>query len=192
MATLTSSMVPITNLRPFGKNVRIHSRKQIRQIADSISRFGWTFPILADETGQILAGHGRYEAAKFLGYREVPVLTLVGLTEIEKRAYVLADNKIAANAGWDRAALAAELGEIAKLLPEINLDIEFTGFDAAEIDGLMSELVDNESEPDDAPLEIGAQPVSRCGDFWILGQHRLLCGDACSQNKGSSTKRRSV
>ncbi len=180
MATLTPSVISIAGLRPSDNNARTHSKKQIQQIAASISRFGWTYAILADETGKILAGHGRYEAAKLLGYRKVPVLTWAGLTETEKRAYRVLDNKVAANAGWDRATLAAEIGELAKLLPEINLDIQITGFDAAEIDGLMSDLVDNEVEPEDGVPEVETQPVSHRGDCWLLGQHRLLCGDACS------------
>ena len=107
-------------------------RKQLR-------RFGWTYPILVDETDQIIAGHGRYEAAILLGLQEVPVSVVAGLNETEKRALALADNKIAANAGWDRKLLAAELGELASLLPECNLDIKITGFAAPEIDLVCTE-----------------------------------------------------
>src|SRR5438105_559280 len=119
------------------RNARTHSKKQIRQIANSIRRFGWTYPILTDENGGVIAGHGRLEAAEFLDLREVPVIVVTGLSDAEKRALALADNKIAENAGWDRALLAAELGELAVLLPECNLNIEITGFEPAEIDNLI-------------------------------------------------------
>ena len=108
----------------------------------------------------------------------MPVIVLPGLTEVEKRALALADNKIAANAGWDRPVLAAELGELAVLLPECGLNIEITGFRPAEIDGLMNDLVDDEQDPADEVPVLATQSVSRIGDLWILGPHRLLCGDA--------------
>jgi ParB-like chromosome segregation protein Spo0J len=113
-------------LRQKRPNARTHSKKQIRQIAESITRFGWTYPILCDEHRNILAGFGRFKAAEALDIREVPVIVISGLSETEKRALALADNKIAENAGWDRAGLAAELGELATLLPECNLDLEIT------------------------------------------------------------------
>src|SRR5947199_4410781 len=166
-----------SDLKP-RRNARTHSKKQIRQIANSFLRFGWTYPILIDEDGVILAGHGRYEAALLLGLREVPVIVVAGLREAEKRALALADNKIAANAGWDRAVLAIQLGELADLLPECNLDIDITGFEPAEIDALMGDLVDPEQDPVDDLPEIAKKPVSRIGDLWVLGEHRLLCGDS--------------
>jgi DNA modification methylase len=173
--------VSLDKLRPNGRNARTHSKKQIRQIAESIKRFGWTYPILADEQGNILAGHGRFKAAETLGRREVPVITIAGLSDTEKRALGLADNKIAENAGWDRAVLATELGELATLLPECNLDLEITGFEPAEIDGLMGDLVDREDDPADEMPAVVGEPVSRIGDKWHLGQHRLLCGDATKE-----------
>jgi ParB/RepB/Spo0J family partition protein len=106
------SLISVRKLRPSKRNSRTHSKKQIRQIANSILRFGWTYPILIDENSFILAGHGRYEAAQLLGLREVPVIVISGLNDAEKRALALADNKLAANAGWDRKLLAAELGEL--------------------------------------------------------------------------------
>src|SRR4051812_16428278 len=118
-------------LKPQPRNSRTHSKKQIQQIANSIRHFGWTCPILADENGFILAGHGRYYAAQQLGLHHVPVIVVAGLSGPEKRALILADNKIAANAGWDRAALAAELTDLAELLPEYELSLEITGFEAA-------------------------------------------------------------
>ena len=138
---------PIRNLRPNSRNARTHPKKQIKQIVNSIRRFGWTYPILADENGVILAGHGRYLAALELGLPKVPVITVADLSETEKRALALADNKIALNAGWDRKLLAQELGELADLLPECNLDLEITGFEPAEIDGLLGDLVDPELDP---------------------------------------------
>jgi DNA modification methylase len=169
---------PIGKLRPNKRNARTHPKKQIRQIASSVQRFGWTYPILIDENGVILAGHGRYEAALLLDLQEVPVIVVAGLSDAEKRALALADNKIAANAGWDRTVLAAELGELAVLLPECDLNIEITGFETAEIDTLMGDLVDREQDPaDDIPV-LASQPVSHSGDLWMLGKHRLICGDA--------------
>jgi DNA modification methylase len=168
----------IRRLRRNRRNARTHSKKQIRQIADCILRFGWTYPILIDENGVILAGHGRYEAALLLGLREVPTIVVLGLSDPEKRALALADNKIAANAGWDRAVLAAELGELAVLLPKCDLNIEITGFEATEIDTLMGDLVDREQDPADELPALAKQPVSRAGDLWGVGLHRLFCGDA--------------
>jgi DNA modification methylase len=171
-------MVAVGKLRPHQRNARTHSKKQIRQIAESIRRFGWTYPILTDEHGNILAGHGRFKAAELLGLREVPVIAVTGLNETEKRVLALADNKIAANAGWDRAVLAAELGELAVLLPECNLNIEITGFEPAEIDSLMGDLVDCEDDPADEIPVLANRAISRLDDLWLLGRHRLLCGDA--------------
>jgi ParB-like chromosome segregation protein Spo0J len=170
----------IRKLRPSKRNARTHPKKQIRQIANSILRFGWSYPILIDEKNVILAGHGRYEAALLLGLREVPVFVVSGLSDAEKRALALADNQIAANAGWDRQLLAEELGELAKLLPECNLDLEITGFEAAEIDRLLGDLADPELDPADEVPPPKKQATSRIGDLWELGPHKLLCGDAQS------------
>ena len=168
----------LSELKPPRRNVRTHSKKQIGQIANSILRFGWTYPILTDENKHIIAGVGRCKAAEQLGLRDAPVIVMTELSEAEKRALALADNKIAANAGWDRAVLAAELGELAVLLPECDLNIEITGFEAAEIDTLMGDLADREQDPADEVPVLASQPVSRIGDLWVLGPHRLLCGDA--------------
>src|SRR5436305_11564613 len=119
-------------LKPSPRNARTHSRKQVEQIVASIRRFGWTHPILVDELGNILCGVGRWLAAKELGLRKVPVISLTHLGETEKRALMIADNKIAANAGWDRKILAAELGELAVLLPQIDLSLANTGFETGE------------------------------------------------------------
>ena len=127
-------------LRAPKRNVRVHSKKQIDQIANSILRFGWTYPILIDEHGNVICGNGRLFASQKLGLREVPTITMSGLSETEMRALALADNKIAANSEWDRKELAIELGELATLLPEINFSVEDMGFDAAEFDGLWPTL----------------------------------------------------
>jgi DNA modification methylase len=168
----------IRKLRRNPRNSRTHSKDQIRQIADSIRRFGWTYPILVDESQLILAGHGRYDAALQLGLREVPVIVAAGLSDAEKRALALADNKIASNAGWDRAVLAAELGELSNLLPECELNIEVTGFESAEIDALVADFIDPEQDPADDLPDIDVQPVTRRGHTWLLARHRLRCGDA--------------
>lgn len=180
MAPREIKLSSVRRLRRNERNSRTHSKKQIRQIANSIRRFGWTYPILTDENAIILAGHGRYDAALYLGLREVPIIVLSGLSDAEKRALALADNKIAANAGWDRQQLAEELGELAKLLPECNLDLEITGFEPAEIDSLLGDLVDPELDPADEVPSPKETAISKIGDLWELGPHRLLCGDAQS------------
>jgi DNA modification methylase len=174
------TFVSIRKLRPNKRNSRTHSKKQIRQVANSILRFGWTYPILIDEHGIILAGHARYEAALLLGLQEGPVIVVSGLSDAEKRALALADNKIAANAGWDRKLLAEELGELAGLLPECNLDLEITGFETAEIDSLLGDLVDPEIDRADEVPPPQKTAISKIGDLWELDQHKLLCGDAKS------------
>lgn len=172
-------VVKTTSLKASSHNARTHSKKQIKQIANSVLRFGWVYPLLVDDHSTIIAGHGRHLAAIELGLTEVPVHVLIGLSEAEKRALMLADNKIAANAGWDREILARELGELSSLLPEIDLDIEITGFAPAEIDTLLCDLIDPEADPLDSPPEPAKQATSQRGDLWILGNHRLMCGDAC-------------
>jgi DNA modification methylase len=178
-ASLTE-IVRLSQLTLPRRNAHTHTKKQIRQIADSIREFGWTYPILTDENKRIIAGVGRYAAAAQLGLQLVPVLAISGLSEAKKRALALADNKIAANAGWDRAILAAELGELADLLPKCDLKIELTGFEPAEIDALMGDLVDPERDPSDDIPAINRDPISRRGDLWLLERHRLSCGDARS------------
>ncbi|MBR0719114.1 DNA methyltransferase [Bradyrhizobium liaoningense] len=174
-------LLPIRDLRRATRNARTHSKKQIKQVANSILRYGWTYPILADEGLQIICGHARWEAARQLGLKEVPVQVMGGLNDAEKRALALADNKIPANAGWDRKLLTEELGELASLLPECNLSLDITGFEPAEIDGLMTDFGDLDQDSADAPCVIAEHPISRRGDLWQLGQHRVLCGDACDQ-----------
>lgn len=163
---------PIASLRPYERNARKHSKKQIRQIARSIEAFGFANPLLIDRDGMVVAGHGRLEAAKLLGLAEVPTLRLDHLSPEQVRAYVIADNRLAEQSGWDQELLSLELGELVAL----DLDIQLTGFDTAEVDAMLSPMLDDEEvaiEPDPA------QPVvSRVGDLWQLGPHRLLCGDS--------------
>jgi DNA modification methylase len=177
---LDITWVAIEKLTPSVRNARTHPRKQIRQIADSITAFGFVNPILVDEEGGIIAGHGRYEAALQLELKEVPVITLRGLSKAKRRALALADNKIAENAGWDRQLLAAELPELAEVLIEEKLDISITGFPPVEIDQLAADFEDKSSDPADTvdPKWLVPTAVSRPGDLWQLGHHRLLCADA--------------
>jgi DNA modification methylase len=170
----------VRKLRLNKRNSRTHSKKQISQLIASIQRFGWTSPIIVDEKGWVLAGYGRYLAARELQLREVPVTVVSGLSDAEKRALALADNKIAQNAGWDRKLLAEELGDLATLLPECNLDLQITGFETAEIDSLLGDLVDPELDPADEIPPPPKSAISKIGDLWELGPHKLQCGDARS------------
>lgn len=171
-------MTLVRSLRAPKRKTRTHSKKQIRQIANLVLCYGWTYPILIDEDGVIICGYGRYLAALELGLKEVPTIIMSGLSDAKKRLLTIADNKIPTNAGWDYPALAAELGELAFLLPECQLNIELAGFEAAEIDSLMSDHLDPEREPGDVVPEVEAKAVSRTGDLWTLSKHRLLCGDS--------------
>lgn len=169
-------------LKPAHRNPRTHSRKQLRQIADSIARFGFTNPILVDDEDRILAGHGRVAAARLLRMQEVPVLCIGELSAEERKAYALADNKIALNAGWDAELLALELQE----LIELDFDLELTGFSLAEIDFTLDTArnaspVGKDAAEDRIPPETN-KPISRVGDIWNVGRHRLLCGDALNRD----------
>ena len=176
----TMEWIAVDALKPSARNARTHSKKQIRQIADSIGAFGFLVPILIDESGIIIAGHGRYAAAELLGLEQVPVVEVQGLSSAKRRALALADNKIAANAGWDREILAAELPELAEILVVEGLDISITGFAPVEIDQLTMDFEEDPSDPDDNidPEWTTATPVTKPGDLWELGPHRILCGDA--------------
>lgn len=176
---------PIETLIPFSRNPRTHSEAQIAKIAASIIEYGWTNPILVDGENGILAGHGRLAAARQLGLTEVPVIELAHLTPTQKRAYVLADNRLAIDAGWNEELLALELAE----LSEAGYSLALTGFDEAEIEQLLSgesadenrdaqEPSEDASEAADEVPEAPVVPVSRPGDVWCLGEHRLICGDA--------------
>ena len=164
-------------LVPWANNARTHSRKQLRQIADSIRQFGFTNPVIIDDDNMILAGHGRVEAAKTLGMESVPCLRQDQMTTAEKRAYVIADNKLALNAGWDEELLARELGALYDLA--LDFDVEITGFSISEIDNLIDGFETEEPGNPEDDL-VPDDPPSRCapGDLWQLGPHRLICGDA--------------
>ena len=170
--------LPVETLRPYPRNARTHSKKQIRQIADSILKFGFCNPVLIDDQGQIIAGHGRVAAAKLLGMRHVPTVRLSHLSEAEKRAYILADNRLAEKAGWDREILAIEL----QALVDLNFDVQLTGFEPAEVDLAIEEHQEATEEPagpeDEIPAYAAGPVVSRPGDLWELGPHFLLCADA--------------
>src|SRR6266516_3059557 len=168
----------VNDLRPYPNNARTHSKKQIRQIANSITKFGFCNAVLIDDAKQIIAGHGRVEAAKLLGIDAVPTCRLSHLSEADKRAYILADNKLAAKAGWDRELLAIEL----QGLIETDVNTELTGFEMAEIDLILEEAREasaTASGPEDEVPECSpGRAVTQTGDLWLLGTHRLLCGDA--------------
>jgi DNA modification methylase len=163
---------PIGALIPYARNARTHSETQVALIAGSIREFGFTNPILVDGANGIIAGHGRVLAAGKLGLATVPVIELAHLTEAQKRAYILADNRLAEQAGWDKALLALELGD----LRDLAVDLTSLGFDAGELDALLN-AADADPREDEVP-PVPAVPVSQPGDLWILGNHRLICGDA--------------
>ena len=164
---------PLGALIPYARNARTHSDEQVAQIAASIREFGFTNPILTDGENGIIAGHGRVLAARKLAMPSVPVIELAGMSEAQKRAYILADNKLAENAGWDRELLGLELGDLASL----GFDLSLTGFGEDEIEKLTNLGTPGLTDPDDVP-EVGEQVVSRPGDVWLLGRHRLVCGDS--------------
>jgi DNA modification methylase len=166
---------PIDRLRPYERNPRTHNEAQVDQIAASMVEFGWTNPVLVDEEGGILAGHGRLLAARKLGLAEVPVIRFEHLSEAQKRAYLIADNQLALQAGWSEELLA---GELAWLRDE-SFDLDVVGFDATELERLLA-IADGDagSDAEDEVPEPPEEPVSKPGDLWTLGGHRLLCGDA--------------
>jgi DNA modification methylase len=171
---------PVARIKANPRNPRRHGADQIARIRASLREFGWTMPVLVRETGMLIAGHGRLEAGKLEGYGTIPVLVARGWSEAQCRAYAIADNKLTESSEWDDELLRLELGE----LRDIGFDLAFTGFDPDELDGLLAPLGDGagtagESE-DDAADEMPpppGQPVSRRGDLWLIGEHRLLCGD---------------
>jgi DNA modification methylase len=166
--------VATDSLVPYARNPRTHTEAQVAQIAASIREFGWTNPLLIDEQSSVIAGHGRLSAARKLGLSEIPAIRLTGLTEAQKRALVIADNKLAMNAGWDDELLRLELEE----LQAMDFDIALTGFGDMELSTILGPS-GGLTDEDDAP-EPPADPVTRTGDLWLLGRHRLLCGDSTS------------
>lgn len=164
---------PLAALVPYARNARTHSDAQVAQIAASIREWGWTTPVLVDEAGGIIAGHGRVMAARTLGIADVPVMVARGWTDAQKKAYVLADNKLALNAGWDDALLRVELED----LKFEGFDLGLTGFADLELAALLAETTEGLTDPDDVP-EAPAEPVTVPGDVWVLGRHRIVCGDS--------------
>lgn len=169
-------MMAVADLVPYARNSRTHDDAQTAQIAASIREFGFTNPVLIDADGGIIAGHGRVLAARKLKLEQVPCIMLDHLTETQRRAYVIADNKLALNSGWDNELLALELDEL-KLE---GFDLELTGFTLDEIDALTPEVIEPGLTDEDAVPEVQAEPVSKLGDVWVLGKHRLMCGDSTS------------
>lgn len=165
----------INELKPYENNSRTHDESQIKQICESIKEYGWTNPVLIDEKGMIIAGHGRVEAGKKLDIKEVPCIVLSGLTEAQKKAYVIADNKMALNAGWNEELLKTELEK----LKELDFDLELTGFNIDELDELFKEdEEEQEIVEDDFDIEPPEEPKAKLGDIYQLGNHRLMCGDS--------------
>jgi len=169
---------PVLGLKPYPRNARTHSRKQIRQIASSIEQFGFTNPLLIDDDSAILAGHGRLEAAKLLNIQSVPCVVLSNMTAAQKRAYVLADNKLVLNGSWDEEILATELQSLLSLEP--GFDLGLTGFSIPEVDGLIEGVhCSKERNPiDDRIPPLADKSVSKPGDLWLLGPHKILCGSS--------------
>lgn len=174
---LAVSYVPINKLRRDPRNSRVHSKNQIRQIAKSIQSFGFNVPVLVDEGLNVLAGHGRILAAEQLGWTELPTIQLDHLTEPQRRAFMLADNRMTEIATWDDRLLAEQLKELSSV--ELDFDIEATGFDMAEIDLRIESLSAPATEPAERAIPVPSGPViSRCGDLWLMGRHKLFCGSA--------------
>lgn len=165
---------PLQRLIPYARNARTHDDGQVSQIAGSIAEFGFVNPILVGDDNVIIAGHGRLMAAQQLGLETVPVIVLRHLTEAQRRALVIADNKIAENAGWNEELLKLELGD----LQDLGFDLDVIGFSDEELDELLGLEDESGQTDDDAVPEVEEEPVSKAGDLWLLGEHRLLCGDA--------------
>lgn len=168
--------VDVSDLIPYVNNTRTHDEKQIAQVASSIKEFGFTNPVLIDSDNGIIAGHGRILAAQKLKLEQVPCIVLDGLTEAQKKAYVIADNQLALNAGWDLDKLKLEVEN----LNELDFDIELLGFDDDFLDGLLDvQTSEGLTDEDDVP-ELPEEPTTKRGDVWVLGNHRLMCGDSTS------------
>jgi len=179
MPNLAIEYLPVAHLAPYARNARTHSPAQVAQLVASIREFGWTNPVLIDDANTLIAGHGRVLAAQQMGLYQVPCIRLGHLSPAQRRAYVLADNKLALNAGWDDALLAQELAA----LDADEYDLGLLGFGSAEIDALLAGLespVDPEREADreDATPDIRPRAITQAGDLWLLGDHRVLCGDS--------------
>jgi DNA modification methylase len=174
MKSPTLKSLAVSALVPYERNARTHSAEQVEQLRRSITEYGWTNPLLVDDQNRVIAGHGRLLAAQALRMAEVPCIVLSGLSDAQRRALVLADNKLALNAGWDTKLLSLELQD----LRDAGYDLTLTGFSIEELDNLTL-APEPEADPDDAP-DKPAEPVTKPGDVWILGPHRLVCGDSTS------------
>lgn len=170
---LTYKLIPTADLIPYARNSRTHSEAQVTKIASSIKEFGFINPVVTDGKNGIVAGHGRVLAASKLGLKEVPCVEASHLTEAQKRAYVIADNRMALDAGWDIDLLKVELGD----LQGMDFDLALTGFDPGELENFLAEKTDGLTDPDAVP-ETPANPVTVLGDVWLMGKHRLMCGDS--------------
>ena len=170
-------VLPISELKPYANNARTHGDKQIAQLVGSIQEFGFTNPILIDEGKSIIAGHGRLEAATLAGLDDVPCVILSGLSDEQKKALVIADNQLALNAGWDLDMLKAEVMD----LGENDFDLDLLGFDAGFLDGLLAGCEDEDglTDEDECP-EAPEEPITKMGDVWLCGKHRVMCGDSTS------------
>ncbi len=173
MLPLNVTFIPTEQLVPYARNARMHSDEQVAQIMASIAEFGFVNPVLVDANNGLIAGHGRLMAAQRLGLKEVPAITLGHLTETQKRALIIADNRIALNACWDAEMLSLELRD----LQAEDYDLDILGFGEDELDELLFDAPDGETDDDEVP-EIQEAVVSKPGDVWVLGDHRLLCGDS--------------
>ena len=176
-------MKSVDELVPYNKNARMHSDAQVSQIAASIVEFGFTNPVLIDGEKGIIAGHGRLMAAKKLGLKKVPVVILDHLSDLQKKAYIIADNKLAENASWNEEILASELAD----LKENDFDLDLIGFEDQELEKIFSSLYnkDEDQESEEIP-ESPENPISQSGDVWILGNHKVICGDSCDEKTYSS------
>jgi ParB-like chromosome segregation protein Spo0J len=171
MKKQTVEILPIDSVTPYPRNARVHSEANVAKIVASIKEFGWTVPILIDEEGAVLAGHGRLLAARAINMPQVPCLCVPGLSNAQKRAYRLADNRLTLDSDWDFETLKLELAEL-------DFDLSLTGFDQDELDDILGLNGPREGEDDTPALEKVA--VSKLGEIWALGAHRLICADACN------------
>ncbi|WP_139903994.1 site-specific DNA-methyltransferase [Clostridium thermarum] len=169
-------IIEIDKLIPYQNNARTHSKEQLLKLRSSLREFGFVNPVLIDKEFNIIAGHGRVAAAKAEGITEVPCVMVEHLTEAQKKAYILADNRLALDAGWDKELLAIEF----ESLKGLNFDLNLTGFEAAEIDELFSNIHHKDVADDDFDVDaaLAEEPISKPGDIWLLGRHRLICGDS--------------
>ena len=177
---LAIEYLPVASLRLDPKNARLHSGKQVQQIVRSIEAFGFNVPVLVDANSQVTAGHGRLKACELLGITQVPVIRLEHLSEHQRRAFMIADNRLTENSAWDDRLLAEQLKALSVL--ELDFSIDVTGFEMGEIDLMIEDLAPaspGKDDPADAIPDSGAKPqVTRAGDLWVLDRHRVCCGDA--------------